>query len=118
MQYIPHTQDMSYFYFDHGISTKDRYNRALSQWRLVKLDKNLVNDHKAGAGSTYIRWVQEELRHRPSNSRRPSTDESITKDHVQKIRVTLNQEGVIQTWIERENGQLQIDLQNAQAKIS
>ena len=34
-QYIPRTEDISYFYFDHNISTKDHYSKALNQWSLV-----------------------------------------------------------------------------------
>ena len=42
-QYIPRTEDMSYFYFDHNISTKDRYNKALNQWCSVQPDEDHTN---------------------------------------------------------------------------
>ena len=97
---------MSYFYFDHDVFIKDRYSRALIQWHLVKLDENPVNDHMAGAGFAYLRWVQEELGHQPVESKRSRTEESVTDDHVKRLRAALNQEKAIRTWIEQENSQL------------
>ena len=78
---------MSYFYFDHNISTKDRYSRALNQWHLAQPDE----DHMASTGSTYIKWMQEELGHQSNESKMPRTEESAINDHIKRLRATLNQ---------------------------
>ena len=92
-------EDMSYFYFDHNISTKDRYNRALNQWCSVQPDEDHT-DHLAGTGPAYVEWMQEELGHQPTEPKRPRTEESVVNDHVKRLRAALNQEKAIRTRVD------------------
>ena len=95
---------MSYFYFDHNISTKNRYSRALNQWCLVQPDKDHTDNHLTGTGPAYIKWMQKELGHQLIESKRLRTEELVVNDHVKRFWAVLNQEEAIQTRIEQENG--------------
>ena len=117
IQYIPRTEDMSYFYFDHSTSTKDRYSKALNQWCSVQPDEDHTN-HLAGTGPAYVEWMQEELGLQLIEPKRPRTEESIINDHVKRLRTALDQEEAIRTRVQQENDQLQVNLHDAHARIN